>query len=580
METKDDLLRQLEELKKLRNSMDESTKNISKKDRIDNINKKEKELEKTNDVVEILKTKIEEIDNEIKEIENDLIKNAKEYEASYKRFQELIKEEEKNLDDSSLFTAEEIDVSKSYYDKLKLSENNRAKDIKKAFQEQRKLISSLKGKKTKLMKDIEKAEALDLSIIDYNEINSALRKTKIFEAILERKGLHFIISKPSKDRTKEEKELLKETKEEILKEISEVKNKEDNTSILDIIQALYKIDVNYKNIGTRVEFISIDEFNRLKENASKLPVVYKGEDYDNSKEPIKAPEDLENIVETKKEDIDINSNINERIVIFKDKNNGDLYIREYAREKFRDKYKINKLDTGIKIKGSLCFKISEEEANYIIEHANNNFSPYITKIDEIEIEKKEYKPDDFNITKEEFDLLIDNGLTPGSIEFDKEIKEKNILLGNKPIIDNTNKKDELSSLELIEYLTEGLEINKLDVDRYVASNIQVSKKFKEELKEGKSSYNIIHIATSVVKAPINFFKKISAKLLISLRGLQMIEKLNIRLDELEDSDLELLKEEEKDNIIFPLIDAKLKERKSSLNDMFIENVEEERIKQR
>lgn len=447
-----DLLNQLDELKKLRAELSLSEKNISEtvKDNEEKIEKAKEEvstLAKSSDIIEELKRQVIDLDKEIEQIEDEILKNVKEYESSYSKLQNLVDDQNKKLDSNELLSEEAIKSIKDDNESLIEDATRKSKEIKAIYEKQRKLLSALKGKRTKLKKDIEKCEALDLTMEEYNEINSALRKSKIVDAILEKKGLIDIISKPSKERTKEEKEQLKIAKEEILKEISEVKKANNDYSVLDAIQALYSLDVSYVKGKTRVIEIPKNELAIIKENAKKLPVLIK--DYDNVQmkyTPTSAPKDMEEVKDENlnSEESIINPNINERIVIFKDKDTGDLYIREYVKQKFKDRFKLDTYGEGVRINGSLCYKIDQDEADYIINNANNDFSPYLTRIDEVELPKeKEYSADDYNIVQEAFDELVNNGYKPGTEEFAEAVNNIGSVVENEFEIGPDDTIDEL-----------------------------------------------------------------------------------------------------------------------------------------
>jgi len=436
-----ELLKQLEELKELRASLASKEENISKTEKekeeeIEKAKSEATELSKSNVVVEELKRQVIELDKEIERLEEELIDNVKEYEKSYSNLQNLIKEQSEKLDSNELLSEYAIASIKADYEKLEEDESIKANEIRNIYERQRKLISALKTKRTKLKKDIEKCEALDLTMEEYNEISSALRKAKIVDAILEKKGLIDIISKPSTERTKEEKEKLKDAKEEIFKEIAEMK-KNNDYSALDAIQALYSIDPTCKKVKTRTIEIPKNELEKIKGNTKSLPTMVA--DYNKApqnKEYNPAPKDMKEEVKKEEtinsEESIINPNINERIIIFKDKETGDLYIREYVRQKFKDRFKLYTYGEGVRINGSVCYKIDQDEADYIINNANNDFSPYLTRIDEIELPKKEeeeekpkqkvYTADDYNMVQEGFDELVSEGYTPGTEEFNEALR--------------------------------------------------------------------------------------------------------------------------------------------------------------
>ena len=703
------LLEQLAELKSLRAELTSSYKNTPKDKEVDSIKEKQDALKNSNDVVEELKKQLEELDKEIDEIEDSLLKNTKEYEEAYKKLQELAKEQDETLDNSDgLLDEEHINQIRESFDSFKIRENKRSSDMGENFKKQRKRLSVLKGEKTKLRKDILSAEALDLNLQEYKEINSALRKRKVFDAILEQKGLTDIISKPNKERTKEEKVELAKAKEEIMREISQVK-KVNDYSALDAIEALYSLDVSYVKGKTRVIQIPKNELAIIKENVKALPVLVN----DPSKEtidyePIEAPEDMKIIDEEIKKEETLNNEveedqkINERIVLFKDKNTGDFYVRNYVRDKFSDKFGKDETDEGVKINGSKCFKIEESEANYIMANADNDLSPYLTRVDEVEITKEEEKKqdeenkltaDDYNMTDEAFNALIEEGLIPGTEEFDRAVQQNgigtpindveeennnNIILDEEtsdelipgtnikrpryrkedetdeeyaaflesyynrafptasdedeeeledevveeneepvsepeeentpvevptaqtddvtPIVarsedDNQDTQDDdieeeedtqeeyfeeendeeddyepLSVYDVIEKLTDDLIILKNDGKRYNATNIKVTKNFRNELKSGNVIYNIVHLPAAIIKLGVGAISKVWNKFVLGAEGRDTMKTLDERLNNLSDEELQLLYDEYKGTValqdmngmLLPMIQKRLR----------------------
>ena len=299
------LLEELAEYKSLRAELASFYKNTPKDKEIEKIKEKYNVLKNSSDVVEELKKQLVELDKEIDEIEDSLVKNSKRYAESYKKLQELAKEQEETLDNSDgLLDEEHINQIREEFDKAKIRENQRSSDMGENYKKQSKRLSVLRGQRTALRKDILSAEALSLNLQEYKEINSALRKRKVFDAILEQKGLIDIISKPSKERTKEEKAKLVKAKEEIINEISQVK-KVNDYSALDAIQVLYSLDVSFHKGKSKVIPIPKHELMIIDENVKAFPALInvinkEAIDY----EPIEAPEDMKIIdEEIKKEEI-------------------------------------------------------------------------------------------------------------------------------------------------------------------------------------------------------------------------------------------------------------------------------------
>ena len=377
MEELESLKQQLEELKKLRNELSVTEEKITQE-------------ENSTDLNSSLRSELDKIDLQIKELETEVKKTAKEYEASYKKLQAIIDEYKEKTEATKLLSQEEIEELIETTEKLKLEENERSNEIKSKLDAQKKIIKELKAKKTRIENNIRKAEALGLSIEEYREITQAINKTTIMNAILEKKGLSSIIDKKASERTKEEKELLKAAKKEVLDEISQVKRANEEYSVLDAIEALYSLEVTYKEVKKpRVIEIKKNELQVIKENSSLLPYrIITSKTINREYTPEETPEDMKEAMDNNsdtKVDLDNLKPAEERVTLFKDKETDDYYVRKYTVNRF----KLTSADFAneVRINGSVCYKINAEDVEKIKNNANNAFSPYITSEKEVTIEK-------------------------------------------------------------------------------------------------------------------------------------------------------------------------------------------------
>lgn len=396
MENIEDLKQQLESLKALRHELSvKEEKPINTND-----NKKEQ---------------IKIIDSEIKELELDLKKTAKEYEESCKKLKLIIEEYQEKTEATKLLTEEEIKDLRENVEKAKLDENERSIKILRRLNELKKIIRELKTKKTKMENNIRNAEALGLTEEEYNAITYTLNKTTIMNAILNTKGLQEIIDKKASDRTNEEKEALKKAKEEILKEVAETKKENKNSSILEIIEALYSIETKYKKSQEpKITTLKTSELLYIAENSQKLPYrIVNSNDKNKNYKPEATPKDMEG---ADNNNVDINElkPAEERVTVFKDSNTNDYYARKYAVNRFKLKSAI--LDNEVKINGSVCYQISEKDVAKIKDNANNAFSPYIADIKEITLDKE--------LTEQDIKEVIEESFKATNIESSEEFKEE------------------------------------------------------------------------------------------------------------------------------------------------------------
>ena len=297
----------------------------------------------------------------------------------------------------------------------------------------------------------------------------------------------------------------------------------------------------------------------------------------------------------------------DKVTIFRDLDNNKHYIRKAAFTRFFGK------EQGIeevRIDGALCYAITPKEEKYLLDNQDNELSPYIVVYKDVHLGKKKPGVEEENVVI--YKAVDDNGQlyatkdvhdkfgleTEGepieilgkqcykvSPEKDKIINDKakqsenpKINVVYKPV--HIKKKEQQPKVEthyqeVIKKLTSELDINKKDGKRYRASNIKVAKSFKDELKAGNYLYNILHIAPAVVKAGVNFFRKLTSKLFLSKRGRDVTKEMNARLNgeseneefNLTDEDLEVLWQHYKgrnlradmNNQINPIIITKLRE---------------------
>ena len=376
MDDLESLKKQLEELKALRNNLSvDANQEIVEETKVE---------EESNDIRTSLREELDIIDEQIKGFEEDIKQTAKEYEESYKKLKAVIDEYENSIESTNLLSEEELNELREKYESLKLEENERSNEIKNRLDAQKKIISQLKSKKTKIEKNITNAEALELTYEEYKEITGTLRKTAIMNKILEEKGLTSIIEKKANERTAEEKELLRKTKEEILTEVSEFKKEHDDYSVLDTIEALYSLDTQYVRVESpRVTTCTSKELMVIGDTTQDLSFrVINPNAKVNTTSIEETPKDMENATTNEMVDINELKPAEEKVTIFDE--DGKYYVRKYTVDRF--KLKSADLENEVRINGSLCYKINAQDVERIKENANNDFSPYKADVREISLE--------------------------------------------------------------------------------------------------------------------------------------------------------------------------------------------------
>lgn len=333
-----------------------------------------------------MREEISKIDEEIKEYDERLKTAAKEYDRVYKNIQSIQDDYTEKTEATGVLSQEEITELKETTSRRKLEENERSIEIKKRIDSLRKIVSDLKSRKTRIENNITKAEALELSYEEYMDITSAIKKTSIMNGILESKGLTPIVEKKANERTAEEKAQLKAAKEEILKEIAEIKKEHDDYSVLDVIEALYSLETTYREVkGPRTYVSNVNDLSNLKKNTNDLTYRIVNPNAKTQATKVNAgPSDMKGATTNVKVDLNDLKPAEERVTVFKDSDN-KYYARKYAVERF--KLKSADLGNEVRIEGSLCYQISAEDVEKIKANANNAFSPYIADIKEIDLSK-------------------------------------------------------------------------------------------------------------------------------------------------------------------------------------------------
>ena len=395
----DELNKSLNDIKDIREKLDNIKDSTNRNDLILEALEKTKNLEDKLKEKGLLATEFEEelesLNIEISRLEKEIKEETKKYEESYKKLTKLITEQNEKLSNGELLTEEEYNKIKEEYLRLIEEENNVSVIIKNNIELRKKEISNLKRKRNKIQKDINTAKALGLSTSEYIELTSTLRKKRIMDAILKEKGLSEIISKKASERTKEETELLKATKEQIIKEIAEIQ-KEKNISALEAIEIFYNIDTKVLLVKkSRKDTLTSTEIENIKNKVNKTPnKVHKKDKQEINYTPDPAPIDIP--IEEKEEEKE------ELEVIRLIKEDEKFYVNK----KTLFRFVLDSVGKELEIDGEKFYRIDREDAEYIIGNANNKYSPYKAEVTELEIEKEEEEKVDIDYTNEDVTEVI------------------------------------------------------------------------------------------------------------------------------------------------------------------------------
>ena len=305
-DSKEMLIQALQAIKDLRSHLDTVNDFDERKKIIDELFEKTDELEKrlgnVSEINEELVQEFDQIDQEIDSVEKSLKEAIHDYQDTSDRLQVVLDEQEKAFN-SVMLSEEEINRLREEFATRKMEENQKSVEIQHQITEQRQLLKNLKRKKNKLEKNVEKASSLGMTVSNYEDITDTLQKKSIVNAILEQKGLEDITAKKASERSKEEKKKIKEVKDEIVQEIGKIQE-EEQLSILDAIEALYSLKVEYMmNRSPKVLLVKEKQLNAIKDNIVDIPerIVGDAKVYDYT--PEEAPEDLKDVEKIPREEV-------------------------------------------------------------------------------------------------------------------------------------------------------------------------------------------------------------------------------------------------------------------------------------
>ena len=293
-----------------------------------------------------------------------------------------------------------------------------------------------------------------------------------------------------------------------------------------------------------------------------------------------------------------NNDVKERVKILIDTNTGDKYARNYAFTRFnlyRDKSTLQRVD------GAAWYKISDEDEAFIVNNADNDYSPYVVEYIERGLVIPITTPPTtsapttgINITTPPTTSAPTTGIkitTPPTtsapttgIKITTPPTTSAPTTGIKittpptttapttginittppttsapttginittppttiPTPEPVPKADDHAKPhveEIIDKLMTGLDVRSKDAKRYTASNIKVASKFKNELKSGNYLYNIVHVVPATFKSGISLFGKLAGKLMTSKRAKDSMHELEKRINNLTEEELDVLFEE-------------------------------------
>lgn len=255
---------------------------------------------------------------------------------------------------------------------------------------------------------------------------------------------------------------------------------------------------------------------------------------------------------SKKDEFNTTRGLVEKYTIFIDNDSGDYFARKNTFNRFNAK----EIGNPVTINGALCYRISKADVDRISKNKDNDISPYNIEMKSIENTKKMTPVSDVSskdnplkdtipTNDQKVDRIPSKTTTPiKEQETDKKSSktdsEKNKPIKPRPNIEHEKMHSRPHVEEIIYKLTKDLDIGKKDAKRYLASNIKVSKNFRDELHSGNYLYNVVHFVPASIKAIGSFFTKLGGKLLTTPDVKNTMETFKARLDQLTEEELSVL----------------------------------------
>ena len=402
------------------------------------LNKVDGMIEKKIQDYGIFETKISNYSKKIEETEEEIRAKKEEYQKAFEESQEIMAAREG-------LSEEEIDSLQRKKDIV----NRKLSAIKSEEEALKRRLKNQKAELSAANRDLEMARMLGISAKEYQEISKGVKTKGMLEAIIEKKGLteqlEEILSIPYRKRTKEQKRVLDEAKNEILTEIANYKKENTNTSVLESIQALYGVDLDkVKTDGQeRVILVKPEKYKNMVKNADALPHKVGGKTEVNYV-PNEGPKDLEEAFDFKKgmnnvENEEAKEAV-EKITIFKDKDHPNRY---YVRKPVFSRFGVIPAgNVDVRINGTMCRAISAEDVeNKIKGSKTRDVSPF--EIEEVEAAVtipevtdlvpaeyydldrifEQYKPKEDQTTEEVTDLVPVEEKTTDLVPIEKKVTD-------------------------------------------------------------------------------------------------------------------------------------------------------------
>ena len=472
----------------------------------------------------------------LKDKQRDLEKQRKD---SIIRFKKIYNEERINQEQNGPFDLETQDKNFAYYMSLKEEEDKKLKETTKELKKVHNRIRKLEKEQKNIRNYSLEANSLEISYVEYMKIVQTLEKNrhKLLTKLYEKKGLGNVIHKRG-GRTKEERKLLMEARNEIFREIIKYQEKaKELHSIEEIVNILIDDDLD---MVVRTEKpapikISPQQKETLEDN---IGIIINGDVYVSGDANItinngQLDPQVKNVVEA-------TSNVPEATIVEEPKEEDKQEnLRPVVKEKPKEKKpeKPKELRPVIKDEPKVTEPETQKESteddyvdtiNNLTGDAKNPKKP-----------KEPEKPKDKSDEDKNVEII---STIPKNIEEPaRKTPDK-----NKESVENKGKR---GIREIIKDIRQDYEIGRKDGQRYARSNLNVTQIFLNEMHSGNYQYNIIHVIPGLVKAGASLIAKLSGKLMTSKKVKDLMTNMRENVDALSSEDLEVLWEEFRGNFI-------------------------------
>lgn len=465
----------VEEYKDVLNSVSNLVRD---KERVTTLRKKTEEVETMANQGKIEDTKkmLENLNQEINNLQTDLGRVTARYEDALANMKTLMNEEIVKLEEQGLLSDEELVEFREKYVQKRIEESFKITSIKKNVQLLKREIISLVNRKNVLeqklglgteisepMKSDGNSTALELidALYDIDTekvLQENARKIKAYDTSLEAirsNALDLPEKIVSSSSVISVNNYIPLDAPEDMVEAMESKNNENKENLDKIVIYQNSKDGSYYargpvfnrfNAHKQSDAVNIDKavFYKIAEedldfilknsNNSYSPYVVENRSFeleDNKNMELQVQnvksKDIKELFKPRNENM-------ERIVIYVDlDNNGERYVRKNVFDRFNAK----KLGDEVRINNAVCYKISNEDSEFIIGNASNDYSPYNVEMREVHFKGKNGTTDEDDNNKVNENTSLDDNqenIRKKTIIIYRDINDNNQLYASSAIL--------------------------------------------------------------------------------------------------------------------------------------------------